>query len=547
MQDFLHKQRIDQLPEVLATYRETCLISARIASSLTLTLKGSSLMRITSPNVDASHLTANEQALVRCQRALMLKDQSNYDGVQKVMRPIWGRVGERPQIKGLHASVAAEVLLCVGVMTRWLGSKNRMEGSQEIAKNLITESITFYESIGDLKKVAAARVELACCYWREGGLEEARITLNSALQKLTAGGNTRAKALLRLAIVEWTASRYHEALRILTDNAALFEKITNNAIKGAYHNQLAMVLRKLAPPQIRGEYFKRILREYEEADKQFKLARNIPYRSDVKNNLGNLLRKISRFKEAHKYLEQARRLRASVKDKIGTAQIDDTRAQVYIAEKKYKEAVAVAKLAVRVLEKSGHQCLLADALVTQGIALARLKQVDHAQYTFQKAIEVAHQVGALNKAGIAALTLIEELEELPIDSLYAAYDRASEWLEKSQSLELLLRLNAASRKVAARLRSETTAERAPFEDPIEALLNKPCDLPGEVMKYEGLLIRGALAKANGSLTRAASLLSMSYQALAYIIESRQKDLVKERSPIRRRSRKDRDVEAAKQS
>jgi hypothetical protein len=31
---------------------------------------------------------------------------------------------------------------------------------------------------------------------------------------------------------------------------------------------------------------------------------------------------------------------------------------------------------------------------------------------------------------------------------------------------------------------------------------------------------------------------MSYQGLAYVIESRHKDLLKERSPIRRRVRKD---------
>jgi Tfp pilus assembly protein PilF len=299
-----------------------------------------------------------------------------------------------------------------------------------------------------------------------------------------------------------------------------------------------MVLRKLAPSDKPGDYFKRAFKEYVEADEQFRLARNVPFRADVKNNVGNLLRELSRFKEAHQYLEQARRLRSSVRDKIGTAQIDDTRAQVFIAEKKFKEAEAVARNAVRVLEKSGHQCLLTDALITQGIALARLKQTDHAQFIFQKAIEVAHQVGALNKAGIAALTLIEELDELPADTLYAAYDRASDWLAKSQSQDLLLRVNAAGRKVFSRLRGESRIEDVAPEDPIEAILNKPCDLQCEVLKFEGILIQRALAKANGSLTRAAALLSMSYQALAYILESRQKNLLKERSPIRRRSRKE---------
>ena len=262
------------------------------------------------------------------------------------------------------------------------------------------------------------------------------------------------------------------------------------------------------------------------------------FRADVKNNIGNVLRELSRFKDAHGYLEQARRLRSTMRDKIGVAQIDDTRSQVFIAEKKFKEAEAVSRNAVRGLEKSGHQCLLTDALVTHGIALARLKRAEPAQFTFQKAIEVAHQVGAFNKAGIAALTMIEELEELPPDALYAAFDRASEWLAQSQSQDLLTRVNAAARKVFARMRTTSVATQAVIEDPIEAILNKPCDLQEEVLKFEGSVIKRALAKANGSLTRAAALLSMSYQALAYILESRQKELLNERTPIRRRSRRE---------
>jgi tetratricopeptide (TPR) repeat protein len=489
-------------------------------------------MRITSPKLHASHITANEEALLRCQAALELKDKGDYEGAREAMGPLWSIVGERPEVAGLYPSVSAEVLLCVGILTGWVGSKEGVECAQEMAKNLISGSITYYESAGDTKKIAAARAELAYCYWREGALDEARIIFNESLQKLTAQGNTRARALLRLAIVEWSDSRFHEALRILTENATLFIKVNNHAIKGAYHSQLAMVLRELAPSERHNEYYKRVLNEYAEADHYFKLAHNTVFRADVKNNIGNVFRELSRFKDAHSYLEQARRLRTGVRDKIGIAQIDDTRAQVFIAEKKFKEAEAVAKSAVRVLEKSGHQCLLTDVLITYGIALARSKQTQRAQFTFQKAVEVAHQVGALNKAGLAALTLIEELEDLPPDSLYAAYDRASDWLSKSQSQDLLLRLNAAAKRVFSTLRGELKAEAA-----TETILNKPCNLPGEVLKFEASLIRQALAQANASVTRAAALLGMSYQGLAYVIGSRHKDLLKERSPIRKRSRK----------
>src|SRR6267143_2281541 len=245
-------------------------------------------MRITSRKLNTAHLSANEEALVRCQAALELKDTGDYNGACEVMRPIWRGVGKAPDISRLHPSVAAEVVLCTGILTRWIGGKNGNENAQEIAKNLITQSVTYYESVGDAKKVAAAHVELACCYWREGALEEARTTLTSALAKLTTGGNTRARALFRLAIIEWSASRYDESVRILMDNADLVRKITNHAVKGTYHNQLAMVLRKLAPKDVQPLYFERVLKEYQLADREFKLAGNVGFRADVKNNIGNV-------------------------------------------------------------------------------------------------------------------------------------------------------------------------------------------------------------------------------------------------------------------
>ncbi len=496
-------------------------------------------MKMTSRKLHTTHLSANEEALLRCQSALELKDQGDYVGAQNMMGRFWKQLGQRPKTEGLHPSVAAEVLLCVGILTRWIGSKNRHEGSQELAKNLVYEGIAFYESIKDLKKIAAAQAELAYCYWREGALDEARILFNEAIAKLTTEGNTRAYALLGLAVVEWTASRFTEAQRVLDENAFLFNKITNHAIRGAYHSQLAMVIRKLTASNKREEHFKLILQNYEKADHHFKLARNNVFRADVKNNIGNLFREFGHFKEAHQYLEQARRLRVRIKDKVGVAQIDDTRAQVLIAEKKFKEAEGVARGAVRVLEKSGHQCLLADALITHGIAIARLKQSERAQFTFQKAIEIGHQVGALNKAGLAALSLIEELDELPADTLHSAYDRASEWLAKSQSQDILLRLNAAARKVFVNLRGELKPEVA-----TETVFNTPCTFPREVLKFEAGLIGQALAQANGSVTHAAHLLGMTYQGLAYVIGSRHQDLLKARSPIHRRAPKSKPVELA---
>lgn len=489
-------------------------------------------MNITSPKSETSHLAPNEQAVRKCQTALELRDKSDYRSAREVMHPLWERVGEHPETKGLQVEVRAEVLFTVGILTSWIGSKEGIESAQETAKNLIGESISLYQALGDITKVAAARAEIAYCYFREGALDEARIMLTEALQLLTAKGNTRARALLKLVIVEWSDSRYNVALKLLTDNAALFKKITNHTIRGTYHNELGVVLRYLAESDpFNGEkLLQQALKEYKEADHHFHLAKNKVFGVCVKNNVGLTLLKLHRFKDAHKYLEKARRLSVSTKNRVQTAVIDENIAQVLVAEGELKEAEAIARHAVRVLDKTGHQVFLADALISHGIALARLGKTEQAQFTLQRAVNTAHQVGALNKAGMAALTLIEEIEGLAPDVLELAYDRASEWLATSQSQEVLQRVIAVSKKIRVNPNAEMHSE-----DAAESLLNIKCDLTQEKLKHERELIRQALAKVDGRLTRAASLLGMTYQGLAYIIEKRHPDLLKERSPIRRRS------------
>src|SRR6185295_6874135 len=98
-------------------------------------------MKITSRKLHASRPTTNDDALQKCQSALEKRDRSDYEGAREVMRPLWKRIGERPDVKGLHASVSAEVLICVGILTSWIGSKEELEDAQEIAKDLITEGM----------------------------------------------------------------------------------------------------------------------------------------------------------------------------------------------------------------------------------------------------------------------------------------------------------------------------------------------------------------------------------------------------------------------
>jgi tetratricopeptide (TPR) repeat protein len=343
----------------------------------------------------------------------------------------------------------------------------------------------------------------------------------------------RARAFLKLVDVEHSAARYYDALKILTDNSDLFASVTHPAVKASYHNELAITWRTIGTAENQPEYFERALTEYKASEHQLKKTKNHIYCASIKNNEAVVLSKLGRFKEAHKLSDQARKITVRFKQRTLTAQFDSTRAEILIAEGKFEAAVAVAHRAASALAKVGHRCWLADALILQAIAEARLGKQARTQITLQRAIEVAHEADALNKAGLAALTMIEEVDSLAPVTLQAAYQQAREWLADSQNREVLSRLNAAGGKLADSLCREMSRDEA-----VDVLLTKPLDLDQRLLKCEHETIQQALAQTNGSVALAAPLIGRTPQGLSHMIEAKHPDLLKKRTPIhRRRGRK----------
>lgn len=441
-----------------------------------MSIQASLLRQLGQPN-----LSRNQRAILRCQLAREYEDKGQYEAARQAMAELWQRIGERPALDGLEKSAAAEVLLRVGSLTSCIGNQHQVTDAQETAKNLISESLSLFESTGDRKKVAEAQTELARCYFKEGRYDEARIIIQGVLKELRTDSELKALAILRSAVIEWSAARYHDSLRILTDAAPLFEKVNKPVIKGSYHNQLAMVYRSLTEAG-QGNYLDHAFVEYTAASFHFEEGKHKPYLANVENNLGNLYFTANRFKEAHRHLDHARRLMVSLKESVNTARLDETRARVFLAQGNYAIAEKVAKSAVTVLEQSGHHAL-AEALITHGTALAYLGQHEYARFTLLRAIELSEDAGAMNRAGEAALVIIKRL---------------GGHLEEVQALSAKL------------------------------------PLVKEIRRYEHELIKQALLSTGGMVTNAAHLLRTSHQHLIYVIEHRHKDLLKFRTKKRQR-------------
>jgi hypothetical protein len=166
--------------------------------------------------------------------------------------------------------------------------------------------------------------------------------------------------------------------------------------------------------------------------------------------------------------------------------------------------VATSELHRRVValaEQGAFQDTLVDELIKQGVELARLKY-DHAELMFKTAITVALRVGAQDKVALAALTMIEEVDQLPVRTMCDAMEMALE-MPESMGVEMLRRVSNATAKAIKRATTKTGNQEAQ-----EVGHKLPLNLEYEMLLYERSIFRRALIDAKGSLVEAAFLVGL---------------------------------------
>ena len=490
--------------------------------------------QLTALKTDSDDLPLAERAKISCRLAKQFEKAGEYETACEVLNEFWPNQEEPPKLDDLDELAKAEVMLRVGTLTGWRNRTDQTNGSQEAAKNLITQSIEIFEALGHTLRVADARADLALCYWREGAFDEARINLDEALKRLESdASDLKACVLIRAGMVEEAAGRLNEALRFYEDSEPLVEESSDVALQGTFHNSLATLLTRLSAVENRKHYVDRALIEYTAASVYFEQAGNIRFLARVENNLGFLYFTIGQYKDAHFHLDRARHLFLKLKDAGAAAQVDDTRARTLLAQGHLVEAERLARAAVRVLERGDQQAILAEALTTHGIVLARLGHHHRSKALLERAILVAETAGDLEGAGRAKLSVIEELgDKFPAKELVSVYRSAIELLQNSQDPASAGRLIACAERLLALLLAMETKEPMPADQGWEGF-----SLKKFVREQEKAIIERALRAAEGSVSKAAHMLGFKHhQSLISLLNTRHKDLMKARSTVRKRRR-----------
>jgi CheY-like chemotaxis protein len=286
----------------------------------------------------------------------------------------------------------------------------------------------------------------------------------------------------------------------------------------------------LGKAEHRPDYTDRAIIEYTAASFHFEQAGHTNYKARAESNLGFLLYTIGHYEKAHEHFNRARGLFVSLGDKGTVAQIDEARARVLLAQGKMRGAESSIREAVRVLSKGGEQGALAEALTTQGRVLSKLGNFIESVNTLRRAADLAEEAGAVEDAGRALLSLMEEhAGRINEHELLETYERAHNLLKETQDAETITRLRACALRIVLAYRESLSRRR------VRSLVDfwANFDLNQRVHTYEARYVRRALIDAQGSVTRAARLLGLHHHAtLAAMLDEggRHKDLAHLRTP-----------------
>ncbi len=412
-------------------------------------------MKIVENSIDYANYTATEintMAKICCQKARRFEDAGSYATAESVMQPFWNGVGTRPHTERLDEDVKAEVLLRCGVITGWIGNNKSIPHSQEWAKDLISESLFIFETLGLAERAVEAQIELAPCYWRGGAFDEARIFLSMTIEKIkfdeAISDDIKALAYLRRAVLGNDEGLHREAIYYLEQGSKFFDSDKNPSLKGKYHNQMGIALQSIGDSQNNPEFLDRALIEYSAAGLFFEEAGHKRYAAFVENNIGMVYFSLKKFAEAHEHFESAKKIFTNLKEHIFVAQVDESIAKALIGQGLPELAERFARRSSAAFEKAERFALMIESQITLGIALARMKKFEQARIEFENAEQIANRMTLPNLAGLAVLTLLEELQaQFSPAEFTAYYNKADRYFGNRPEIETLRRM----RKIAAHL------------------------------------------------------------------------------------------------
>lgn len=363
------------------------------------------------------------------QTMLRLERCGRYGEAFAELDGIWEDVDALPDIEGLDSFDSAEMLLRCGSLIGFLGHSKQIPNTQERSKNLLTKAHRRFLDIYNVEKIVECENYLALAYWRTGEFVEAQTWLEMALSRhLRASTHVGIYSHLIQSMIFLSEGRYGETVTNLKKVEPDIKEYGDAFLNGSFCTNLGLAFQELGQ-------LPEALKYMELAGYYHRKSGHQIYLGTVENNLAQLHRIKGNFAKAHEAIDRAAKIFKRLKDRTREGFSLDTKAQVYLADGKYEEALITVEAAIAIMQKSENLAYLVETYQTKTKSLVYLNDISAATLCLFDAMQIAKS----NISEEAANNLAKEFEKMLHEKNSSAYDGGfTKTASNEKNLELIL-------------------------------------------------------------------------------------------------------------
>ncbi len=335
------------------------------------------------------------------QTLYQLERCGEYERALEEIESLWENTDDLPNVEEFGLYEAAEMILRCGSLIGFEGHIKQTPNAQEKSKNLLTEALSRFIELKIPEKIAECENYLALAYWRTGELVEAETWVSQSLfHNLSASNNIRLYSKVIKSLILLSNRSFEEILFYLQNEENHFLDGTDDGLKGNFYNNYAIALQELGQTSDALKYSELAGFYYRRAGHQI-------YVGTVENNLAQLYKLEKQFAKAHEAIDRATKIFKKIKDRTREGFSLDTKAQIYFAEGKYKEALITIEVAIATLRTSENLAYLVETYSTKTKTLIYLDDISAATHNLFEAVNLAK----INISEEAANDLVKEFEK----------------------------------------------------------------------------------------------------------------------------------------
>ncbi|MCD9186147.1 MAG: hypothetical protein LUM44_06925 [Pyrinomonadaceae bacterium] len=422
------------------------------------------------------HTQLATQPAVLAERLFKLERCGKYYESLMEVKEIWNDISKFPDVSGLEAKVAAEMLLRCGSLIGFYGHNKQIPNAQTKSRDLLIEARQRFLELYEEEKIAECENYLALAYWRTGELNEAKTWIEELVcHQIPETDYAVLYSHITKCLIFIAENKYSEIIVHLQNLEKTFLSHGDDCLNGDFYNALGIAFNEL-------KNHTEALKCLESARFYYSKARHKIYLGTIENNLAQIYKLQGNFAKAHQMVDYSTKTFKQIKDRTREGFSLDTKAQVFFTELKYKEALQTVEKGIKILSKSENKAYLVETMLTKVKCLIFLDDFVSATMCLTDAVQIAKTY--INEE--TAKNLIRDFEAvLQLKNAPVIEEKSAGNEDETENLELVL-----------------PSELSHFDD-IQAIRIQNRNLEKFGLKKDSLAIAAAVAVKRGDLVAIA--------------------------------------------